>query len=856
MLPSSWGVQEPTSERHSNGHGVGLDGAGYGDYASLPMNDPDLHDLPATASSQSELAVGFNPANSPILPAMASPKLQGIAMASAEVWNLDQHPHPPQVSTILGPPQPLRQQSAPAPARSMNFGDDVPELHVPAQSASSVRSGNAQSPEKQDRGDWAFPTNGRTSMSSLARRTTSVVEADASYSAETSKHMMDLRESSDQPKLGKTYRLDRMPPYDQEEFALTHASHKTIGTLAATAICGNDITASCFYVVGELSKNAGIYAPVCTVLSSITLHCFRHIYGEVVSSLPLNGGIYNLLLNGTTKRIASVAACLTILSYTATGVVSAVSAADYIAYCFELDRGCVVPIAVTTLAFFAFMMLVGMKESSVVASMLFLFHIGVLSYLAILSLVYLYGAGTEQFEQNMKWEHQPPVHSAIFFGFSSAMLGVSGFETSANFVEEQKPGVFPKTLTNMWASVSIINIVLPFLAIAVVPLDDLTGPESAYAVAYLAEKVAGNHLRSLVAVDALMVLSGSVLTSYVGVNGLFFRMAGDRCLPEFFQQTNAWRGTPHYSIGLFFCICASMCVILEGDITMLSAIYSLAFLLVMGLYAFAGLLMKVRRPTLPRPIVTHPVIFLAGFAMVSCAFFAVYLLHAEMLEYFVYYYLMVVFMVGLAFTRVSTYTTFLWILSRSSFAKSLLSSFISAKDKDDAQEWITEEIGRLWNQSVIYFVNHTNLSQLNRALQYIEENEEARCVRVVHVHAEEDPTPHYLIECVRLLDCVYPKMRLDCILVPGDFGPALIEHLADSLDVPVNCMFINCPKAQFRYSLDQLRGVRVILNSESSSMLEKIQTPSTLMSSKVHKQNAAGSATPFSPAIISGERSG
>jgi hypothetical protein len=29
-------------------------------------------------------------------------------------------------------------------------------------------------------------------------------------------------------------------------------------------------------------------------------------------------------------------------------------------------------------------------------------------------------------------------------GFSAAMLGISGFESSANFVEEQEQGVFPK----------------------------------------------------------------------------------------------------------------------------------------------------------------------------------------------------------------------------------------------------------------------------------------------------------------------------------------------------------------------------------------------------------------------------
>jgi len=33
---------------------------------------------------------------------------------------------------------------------------------------------------------------------------------------------------------------------------------------------------------------------------------------------------------------------------------------------------------------------------------------------------------------------------ALFFGFAAAMLGISGFESSANFVEEQADGVFPK----------------------------------------------------------------------------------------------------------------------------------------------------------------------------------------------------------------------------------------------------------------------------------------------------------------------------------------------------------------------------------------------------------------------------
>lgn len=53
---------------------------------------------------------------------------------------------------------------------------------------------------------------------------------------------------------------------------------------------------------------------------SLTFHA--GVYSEVGSALPLNGGAYNILLNTTTKLIAALAACLTLLSYVATAVVS------------------------------------------------------------------------------------------------------------------------------------------------------------------------------------------------------------------------------------------------------------------------------------------------------------------------------------------------------------------------------------------------------------------------------------------------------------------------------------------------------------------------------------------------------
>jgi hypothetical protein len=108
-----------------------------------------------------------------------------------------------------------------------------------------------------------------------------------------------------------------------------HPPPRKLSQWFATAICGNDITSSCLYVAAICTAYAGRLAPVCLLLVDSLLYLFRRIYGEVVGALPLNGGAYNALLNSTTKFKASMAACMTILSYMATAVISAKTAVEY-----------------------------------------------------------------------------------------------------------------------------------------------------------------------------------------------------------------------------------------------------------------------------------------------------------------------------------------------------------------------------------------------------------------------------------------------------------------------------------------------------------------------------------------------
>lgn len=230
-------------------------------------------------------------------------------------------------------------------------------------------------------------------------------------------------------------------------------SHPRLSEWPATAICGNDILSSCLYVSGLVAEKAGKLAPVALAMVAGLLYLYRFIYGEVVNAIPLNGGSYNVLLNTTSKRVASFAASLAILSYIATGVVSGTSACTYLAT--QLPSIDIVTSTILLLFFFAGLNFYGITESSMVALVMFIGHVITLSVLCVMSLIHIIknpdilisNMSTDYPMINMAGElASGNVFTALFFGMATAMLGISGFESSSQFVEEQDEGVFPKTL--------------------------------------------------------------------------------------------------------------------------------------------------------------------------------------------------------------------------------------------------------------------------------------------------------------------------------------------------------------------------------------------------------------------------
>lgn len=221
--------------------------------------------------------------------------------------------------------------------------------------------------------------------------------------------------------------------------------HKKLGEWYATAICGNDITSSVLYVSALTIGVAGQYAWIALLMVAGTLFLFRKIYGEVVGALPLNGGAYNVLLNSSSKSNAALAATLTILSYMATAVISASEGMHYLHHIFpNFD---VLWATFGLLLLFLGLTILGISESAIVALVIFIFHLVSMLVLVIFCGIFIANNGWDLLKINWNTPLQSSgIMKALLLGFSAAMLGISGFESSANFVEEQKPGVFSENI--------------------------------------------------------------------------------------------------------------------------------------------------------------------------------------------------------------------------------------------------------------------------------------------------------------------------------------------------------------------------------------------------------------------------
>ncbi|MEP6793382.1 MAG: APC family permease [Saprospiraceae bacterium] len=574
---------------------------------------------------------------------------------------------------------------------------------------------------------------------------------------------------------------------------------KKLNELHATAICGNDITSSCLYVSALTIVFAGQYAWLALLMVAAVLFLFRKIYGEVVGALPLNGGAYNVLLNTTSKSNASIAACLTILSYMATAVISASEAMHYLSTLIP-----VLPVMLATiglLTVFLFLTIGGISESAIVATIIFIFHLSSMAFLLGSGFWFLITHGFETVIANFKSPIEGSVGSAIFFGFSAAMLGISGFESSANYVEEQQPGVFRKTLKNMWIAVTIINPLMALVAIIVLTKTDVIDHQEAL-LSHIGLNTGGLWLSNVISIDAFLVLSGAVLTSFVGVGGLIKRMALDRILPRFTLKENK-RGSAYRIQIIFFLLCLSVLFVTKGNLGALAGVYTISFLAVMTFFGVGNFLLKMKRSSLPRVEYATPFTVALAILAVLIALYGNIKLHPQYLVVFLQYFVPSLVIIFLMLNRKELLKMALVIID--SFFNTI-SDFARL-----SRIRVTYLMNRLSKQPFVSFSKADSIASLNKVLIYVQQNEDANRLKIVTILKPDQKVPAEFLSDLSVLERAYPEIHIEFVQLEGVFNPELIAALSAKWKIPINFMFIASPGDKFPYQVAELGGVRLII---------------------------------------------
>jgi amino acid transporter len=575
--------------------------------------------------------------------------------------------------------------------------------------------------------------------------------------------------------------------------------HKKLTQLEATAICGNDISSSCLYVSALTIGYAGQYAWISLGIVAVVLFLFRKIYGEVVGALPLNGGAYNVLLNTSTKKLASIAAILTVLSYMATAVISATEAMHYLHI---LIHNLNIPIAtIIVLILFTILAIIGIGESAIVAVFIFIIHLTSLTLLVGAGIFFLFYSGLDTFHIN--WSMPLTSKSllyTIFLGFSAAMLGISGFESSANFVEEQKAGVFPKTLRNMWAIVSFFNPVIAVLLIAIIPMTTI-GEHKESLLSFLGKTTGGDWLSWLISVDAVLVLCGAVLTSFVGVSGLLKRMTLDRILPNYFLKENK-NGSNYRIIIAFLVLCISVLYVTKGELGSLAGVYTFSFLAVMGLFGIGNLLLKFKRRKLPRPEKAKGISVVIAILFILIAFIGNIQLNEDSFVTFIKYLIPAIIFVLIMLNRAALIQ--LGVNALEYFHKPIR-KFVILSNK-----YLTRIGQNINSQEFVFFTKGDDVAILNKVMQYVQNNETTRKIKIVNVKKGDESNELLKVD-LEVLDRAYPEIHIEFIELDGSFGPKLINDLSNKWNIPKNFMFIGSPSNRFPYQVSELGGVRLIM---------------------------------------------
>ncbi|KAF8318372.1 hypothetical protein DL93DRAFT_2183436 [Clavulina sp. PMI_390] len=546
----------------------------------------------------------------------------------------------------------------------------------------------------------------------------------------------------------------------QEKYAEPRSSE--MGVFRGTAIAGVAVWGSVFYAFPAIAVTSGIYSPLSLAIACLLLFPFRPILLELGRSARFNGANYAYLLHFGGKAFAVVGAAATLFDALSTAVVSAATAAAYLLG--EINH---VPLPPLAVAFFILLALtlvafISMRESSSLAVVFATIHMTTMAMLLIASMVFWARHGTQIIAAN--WALRPSgsasTAKAIFNGVCIGFLSVTGFESSPAYIEDIRPQGYKRILSNLLWGAAALDAPLMLVVFAILPQSQILSGANILSV--LAEHVAGRWLRIITVVDAMLVLSGGVLTGIFTVCGLIERLSRDNVLPRVFLRKTSITKAPIASLGFFITVTAALYASCGFSLSTASSLFSMAFLTVMGLYVLSFFFLRTMKWRLVRGPRT------SMWTGTFCAIVIITVLVGNIVPNPKIFGIFLAYIFGV---------TALFMVPM--FELPALRAFMHFHDQTPAlhrlklEHPVLRRIKHLQRAPSILWTKTDDLHRLLKACIHIQgENPTSRLIWV-HAYEAMEHIPSELEANSKILDEAFPAMTIDLVFLKGIFTPVV-----------------------------------------------------------------------------------
>jgi amino acid transporter len=402
-----------------------------------------------------------------------------------------------------------------------------------------------------------------------------------------------------------------------------------ISVWQAAAVVLNDMASTMYYIGGIAEQAIGKSAPWMVVAVMLFSYLVRSVYMES-SSMFVRGGVYVVVRDSMGPTVAKLSVSALVVDYILTGPISVVSAGLYLGSLLnELSEALhqtwrtnpnyfAVFFSVIVTCYFWWSNIKGVPESSTKA--LRIMQITTVMVVILLiwcpltlimrgnatlpplptpSNIHLSKESLGWFDGTF-WAQISFVVMIVAFGHS--ILAMSGFETLAQVYREL---AYPK-LKNLRLTANIVCTyclictgLISVFAVMIIPdavrstyYDNLIGGLVNNFVGPSALKL-GFHI--FIVIVGVLILSGAVNTSLIGVNGVMNRVAEDGVLLDWFRRPHSKFGTTYRILNTMALLQIATIIYSRGDVFLLGEAYAFGVVWSFALKALGVLVLRYQR---------------------------------------------------------------------------------------------------------------------------------------------------------------------------------------------------------------------------------------------------------------------